>query len=161
MKRADLKVGAELFYARRWEWQANQGYRATVLAVEPYERNRSVRRSEKLFRPATKGQGVHVRIHTDDPYNPDRDDVVPLSTLRGPWAEVSAEITERRKTADEDLQKHRAERESKVARRNEMIRELAVLGVEARKPYLPYEDLILTIDQVETLVTMLRERGLG
>ena len=92
MKRSELKVGDELYYAAPRNWEAGyDGKRVTVLATEPYKQPDIWSRNGKPFQVST-GAGVYVRIHSK--YG-DNDTVVQLGHLRGPWGTISAEVEAR------------------------------------------------------------------
>lgn len=91
MKRSELKVGDELYYAKPRDWDHDHaGNKAVVLAVEPHmARDMHIRRGER-FVEIDKGNGVLVEIH-ESRFSPRRD-VVSLAHLRGPYAAVAAEV---------------------------------------------------------------------
>lgn len=101
MKRSDLKVGDELYYARPGEWtDLRLGDKVTVVAVEPYQEIRStwgMRRSEP-YKQVPSGNGVLVEGPS---WGGDLAKiVVQLGHLRGPYAETAAKVEALRAEAD-------------------------------------------------------------
>jgi hypothetical protein len=91
VKRSDLTVGAEVYYAKPSDWDGNRGCKAIVLATEPHG-TRRFERGDARFYPNGRGAGVLVELHKPG-WDPRRD-VVPLGHLRGPYAETAAVVEE-------------------------------------------------------------------
>ena len=76
MKRTDLHVGDELYWATPSDWKANRtGKKVTVLHVEPYGRAEFGRRE---IRPESDGRGNGVHVKVQQPSFGDYEDVVRL-----------------------------------------------------------------------------------
>lgn len=127
MKRSDLKVGDELFYAKPYEWSRHCGSKTTVLAVEPYGTHKFAR-GDARFHPSGKGGGVLVEIHQVG-FGP-RKDVVPLGHLRGLYATVAAEMKVKREALAVKRMAAHDEREAIRANADAVADRARVAGVE-------------------------------
>lgn len=104
MKRSELKEGQELYYAKPYEWSRNiQGERVKVVTTASVRRSRSVGGVFSEIIPAAPGSGVHVRFLRSDG-GPEREDVVLVQHLRGPYAKVKAQVDAKRQ-AGRDAQR--------------------------------------------------------
>lgn len=106
MKRADIEVGKEYFASTRnsdWQTASLDYFKVTVLSAEPAEL--AGFRRDRIVSVGS-GSGVHVR---GSRYSRDRETVIPLSQIRGPWAEtlamVEANVEAARKARDERAQR--------------------------------------------------------
>lgn len=97
MKRSELVVGAELYHAKPRDWANNstdhRGARVTVVSIAPYTRESY---SWNKIYETSKGTGVLVTFFKKDGTPDDRQDVVQLAHLRGPYAEVAAQVAGQR-----------------------------------------------------------------
>ncbi len=126
MKRAELHVGDELFYATPYNWRQFRGTKAVVVAVEPYKANTFARNP---FLDTTSGPGVLVDL---DYHAGPRRDVVSLAHLRGPYATVEAQMEaarERRVAEYRDAADQRAARQDAA---DAVVERAAAAGVRAR-----------------------------
>lgn len=130
MKRSDLKVGDEVYYSRHRDWAVGVGPAAKAVVVDvgcwrspdTWSRDRA---------PRTGGTGVLCDVQHQ--YGTHRE-AVPLSHLRGPWAEtlVAVEAAERNRRARENA-KRTAEGEAVAAAQHAVGRahRLGLTGVSA------------------------------
>lgn len=163
MKRSELTVGAELFYAEPSAWKDNQvpagdgGYRlgkAKVLAIEPYAYNAWRPRGQEI-EPASKGSGVLVEIAGHRR-------VVQLGHLRGPWEATLAEVKERHARDLERMARHQDEREQRAIQINAVVQRLADAGATSahRTGYdsgsitVRAEELTALLDRLDALEHM-------
>jgi len=92
VNRWDLVVGAELYYALPSDWQAHRpGCKAVVLSVDHH--GSKIYGWGRVFLPNPRGGrygGVLAELREDG--KPPRTAVVQLGNLRGPYAEVAAQV---------------------------------------------------------------------
>lgn len=95
MKRSELNVGDELYYAKPGDWHRDyDGKKVVVLSVEPYrDRLGQDRGRGDRFLKVDKGTGVLVEIHSKTTGRYRR--VVQLAQLHGPYETVAAEVRAR------------------------------------------------------------------
>jgi hypothetical protein len=93
VKRSELNVGDELYYARstNWEDRSAYGQRAVVVDAGCWERPIRHWGFDNNPRPASKGNGVLVDLYSDGRAKPWRE-VVTLGQLKGPWLEVKTRV---------------------------------------------------------------------
>lgn len=105
MKRTDLAVGQDYLWSRRTDWLSDTygSLRVTVLDTQPWSEIRSYTRKDREHTladgttvhvagvPASSGNGVLVRTEPEQLYPKGRTLVVPLSHLRGGYAEAKAQ----------------------------------------------------------------------
>lgn len=107
MRRTELKVNGEYYYDRTQGWQTGGSYgdqarRAVVLDDKKYATSWNGRN----IRESRNGTGVLVQLYRRDGAPDGGQLVIPIAHLRGPWAEVKAQVDVRVKAA---MSKHRAE----------------------------------------------------
>lgn len=117
MKRSELKVGDELYWAKPYDWKHDHtGKKVTVLHVEPYGRAEYGRREIRPERDG-KGSGVHVEVNGFGVR--DWKDVVRLGDLRGPWETtrdaVEARVEAKRQHENDERVRRNAERQTRTA----------------------------------------------
>lgn len=161
MRRGELKVGDELYWATPSDWSHNYtGRKVTVLHVEAYSRNYS----HKI--QATydgKGGGVHVTVH--QPGSSNREDVVRLGDLRGPWETTLAAVEERQKRNREQARQDGERAATRVALSSAVAaRAVAEGAASARRDYnspggiwIRAEDLGALLDRIEALTARVIE----
>jgi hypothetical protein len=127
MKRSELNVGDELYYADRYTWAHDHlGARVTVVAIEPYVINSWDHQIVK-----GPGSGVLVDVHHDQ--RPQTQTVVQLHNLRGPYREIMAEVETRRTVAREQVDGRLAARAEREARSAEVAEHACRLGLDAEQ----------------------------
>jgi hypothetical protein len=152
MKRSELKVGDELYWAKPHDWQKDYtGKKVTVLHVEPYGRDEYGRR-EIRKEYSGKGNGVHVRV--DHPGFNYGEEVVRLGDLRGPYAATLAEVEARQDAKRLALIEAQTARRTTDNVRNHAIRRADATGHRFAAAYGPSSQNLVTTT-VETLGAML------
>lgn len=153
MKRTELTVGAELYYARPYEWKNDRtGDRVVVVATEPH------RQRDWIITEVPIGNGVLV----NNPGKPERTVVVPLGHLRGPYAEIKAEVearaAERRKLRAEEEERRDRRRDAAIS----IARRARDAGYATWLDQTPGQDLMirLTPETLDRLLTA-AEKGWG
>lgn len=145
MKRNELRVGEELYYARERDWATPEhgsgyGARVKVLAVVPWKHfPRS--NEEQKFGPCDSGNGVLVERaggtwNHGKPYR----DVVPLAHLKGGYDAINAEVERWCKQRDES--KATAEN-ARLDRRSRAVAARNAIGVIAE---VTYNGVNVTVD---------------
>lgn len=152
MKRSELNVGDELFYARKWEWGQHEGTKVRVLSTEPYGRDYDHRKV-----PRKSGTGVLVSP-VDVNGKKQWDEIVQLSQLRGQWADVEPVQAKLRAERQAALAKQREAREA----REERLRGLQVRLAGAGYPCFidDYHEHAITFEP-DVLERMLDAFGIG
>lgn len=149
MKRSELVVGAELFYQRSANYSPE---RARVLAVEPY-REKYVRGDER-FVATNKGNGVLVelpRTHNGGTYRK----LVPLSSLKGPWAELYAEYERTQEEAARHRETVAKAREVAHDRAAVIVAALSDAGINTDAEGWDTPRIVLDLDEAQKLLNLL------
>jgi hypothetical protein len=105
VKRAELKVGDELYCATPRIWSDNvTGDRVVVLSTEPHiERSGYVPSGQKWYSTVKSGPGVLVkRYRAHSPDSTGYDEVVQLGHLRGPYEAILAKVQARQGEANKE-----------------------------------------------------------
>lgn len=159
MKRSELKVGDELYYARYRDWETapHGGQKVVVLSTEPYRRL-SVGYygpDHKPWRPDPQGALVLVEIHN---LTYRHQDVVSLASLKGPYGKVAAEVAARAKTRRDRERALEAKRHDQAAQQQAVIARAERAGVEARTwlhTSASEEYVMLKVDELDRLLDRL------
>lgn len=153
MKRSELNVGDELYWAKPGDWTHDYiGKKVTVLHVEPYGRSHYSHRGTLRAEHDGKGNGVHVQVH--NPGFGSREDVVQLGHLRGPYAATLAEVEAQIDAKDKARREATAHRIDLAATRNAMTRRAHDAGYRFGGMYGPDAETMVATN-VETLGAML------
>lgn len=130
MKRSELKVGDELYHARPHEWKNDRdGDHVTVLAVEPYK-NTASEWSVPNFTKVESGPGVLVTLRRSYAVAP-RKAIVQLGHLRGPYAQIKAEVEKRQAERRAERDRAADARNSERAEANQAVHRLTQAGFQA------------------------------
>lgn len=151
MKRSELKVGDVLYYTRSRDWEdtAHGGHKATVVDTQSYRtfgRGYYYGPIPETWKPDPKGTGVLVDIH--DGQSSYRD-VVPLSSLKGPYDELAAHVAQRAEAKDA-----RASNRDTVLARAEKA---GIKATRARQTTHPEEYVMLPVDELARILDRLEE----
>lgn len=140
----------EVYYAKPGDWTYNCGHKAVVLAVEPYEEYKYAVRRDNRFRPTDKGNGVLVEIHKQgwSPLN----NVVPLGHLRGPYAEIAAEVQVRAAKSLEHAKQEQAKRSAKRDRAHAVADRLRAAGYEHHGVHSDGDYIMVTPDVLAAML---------
>lgn len=153
MKRKDLKVGDELYFANPYEWDHNvvpddderfsrhDLGRVTVLAVEPYADRSGAWSRHTDYQPTARGNGVLVE-------KKGRRRVVQLAYLRGPWESTLAEVEARAKEDREASRQAEAERDARRDATTAVTRRAADAGFSV-EPYTRHGEAQLLISAAD------------
>lgn len=159
MKRSELTVGAELYYAERYDWGNNHpadgtyaGWRlgkATVLAVEPYAHE--TYGFGRRIRQTGRGNGVLVEIAGHQR-------LVQLANLRGPYEQTLAEVKERYARDQELAARQQDVREQRTARVNAVVKRLTAAGApSAHRAGYDSGSIVVLADELVALLDRLDE----
>ncbi len=174
MKRKDLKVGEE--YAvfsvtenPRWRRVS----RVKVLHTEPWMAKRDGWGREKMLiaDPSGRGNDVHVEVlngvSPGRTYVQEGETVIPLASIRMPWAEWEVANAEEKRQEAEAQAKRKADNAAWMQRVEAVVKGLAESGIELADyaaPRLLYDGShsytwTLPMDTMEEIVGRLRSRG--
>lgn len=158
MKRSELVVGAELYYARERDWDSpaysdGRGKKVTVVAIEPWINARQTWDRADRIRQCDKGNGVLVDGLIGWSETVERD-VVSLAHLRGPYEATAAMVAEWCKLRDAKERERldvRDERTQAIRGAADLLADMGVprvvLGAEdGRKALIPTALLIAMAD---------------
>jgi len=164
MKRTELVVGAELYYARERDWAtpeygSGHGEMVKVLAVEPWEDRphygmRDSRPMDERLRACEKGNGVLVERQIGD-WRSYRD-IVFLAHLKGPYAATHATVSawvRKRDEAKATAEDQRLDRHSRA--------KVSAASIDVRPVDVTYNGRNVTLDLAtfEAMAVALAELG--
>lgn len=152
MKRASLKVGDELYWAKPWEWDNYYGKKVTVVSVEPYEWSRVYRK----HMPRSNGNGVLVEFDVPGD-NRKRQDIAMLGHLRGPYETVTSEVEADRAARAEANRIASEAADARMVRAAALIDRLKTFGVSAY-PGDGSRSLSIGVNDVEKLLDAYESR---
>lgn len=140
MKRSDIHVGDELFYARSNAWQKyGDGCKAVVVDTQPYSITRVTYGSD-YYRPDANGKAVLVDLYDSHVSDKPRRTAVPTAHLRGPYEATKAEA-DRLASADREQSRAESQRAQEAWTEAKTIEESAqAAGIDARAHHLPSYD---------------------
>jgi hypothetical protein len=152
VKRSELKVGDELYHAKPYDWtHTNDGARVVVLSVDPVRRRDWGRRE---ITAATSGNGVYVRVIT--PGFTDREDVVRIQDLRGPYEATLSEVRARQKHNQEQAREDEQRAAARSAQTDAVVARARAKGAtSAERVYASPGQVTIGVEDLAALLDRL------